>query len=71
MNSTAYTATLLDQHRAAELDRSNALRRRHAEQLGVADAPARIGFAASMRRRIRGREAARQAARSHRVAHVR
>lgn len=45
MNATVHTATVLDQHRAAQLDHENELLRRHAQR--AADtAPSRpTGFA--------------------------
>lgn len=44
MNATVHTAYVLDQHRAAALDRENELLRRQAER-PVAVAPRQTGFA--------------------------
>jgi hypothetical protein len=52
MNATVHTAYVLDRQRAAQLDRSNELRRQHAERCASPEAVPSPGSAGTMVRRV-------------------
>ncbi len=67
MNSTIYTADLLDHQRAADLDHSNTMRLRHAERAADAAPASTTGIRVTVRRVLHRRASARP----QRMAHVR